>query len=75
LNVLSNDKDADGTINTATLAIVSGPSQGGTATVTSAGKVSYIPALRYTGTETFSYRVQDNRGAWSNTATVTVRVN
>lgn len=73
-NVLSNDKDADGSINAATVAIVSAPNQGGSATVNSAGKISYIPALRYTGTETFSYRVQDNRGAWSNTAIVTVRV-
>lgn len=73
-NVLSNDKDADGTINSGTVTIVSPPGQGGTVTVTSAGKVSYVPALRYTGTETFSYKVQDNRGAWSNTASVAVRV-
>lgn len=72
--VLANDSDPDGTLDVATVTIVSAPNRGGSAVVKSDGTVSYVPKLKYKGTETFKYRVKDNKGLLSNTATVTVTV-
>jgi len=38
------------------------------------GSVDYAPLPNFSGTDTFTYRVQDNLGAFSNVATVTVDV-
>jgi serine protease AprX len=70
--VLGNDTDSDGTIDPATVTIVSQPSRGGTLTVNGDGSLSYVPKLRNAANETFKYKVKDNLGAFSNTATVTV---
>jgi serine protease AprX len=74
LSILANDRDADGTLNVATVKIVNAPNKGGKVTVNANGTVSYTPKQRYTGTETFRYTVKDNSGAVSNTATVTVTI-
>jgi hypothetical protein len=73
INVVSNDTDPDGTIDPATVAIVRGPSNG-TAVPVGDGTVTYTPRGCFTGTNTFTYTVQDNEGATSNAATVTVEV-
>lgn len=73
-NILANDRDPDGTINVTTVSIVSTPNRGGVVTVNADGTVSYVPKLRFTGTETFKYRVKDNSGALSNLATASVSV-
>ncbi|MEP7294954.1 MAG: Ig-like domain-containing protein [Burkholderiales bacterium] len=72
--VLANDSDADGTLKASTVAIVAAPNKGGTVSVNNSGTVTYSPKKGYRGSETFTYRVKDNLGAWSNTATVTVTV-
>ena len=72
--VLANDSDADGTLNVASVTIATAPNRGGTVTVKTNGSVAYKPAKGYRGIETFGYRVKDNLGATSNTATVTVTV-
>ena len=83
LAVLANDSDPDtaidptNQINPATVAITTAPNQGGTATVNANGTISYTPRLNFRGTDTFRYRVRDNRGtpgALSNTAIVRVNV-
>lgn len=74
LGVLANDWDADGNLNAASVKILTAPSKGGTATVTTNGTVAYSPKIGYRGTETFAYSVKDTLGASSNTATVTVKV-
>lgn len=74
LGILANDRDTDGTLNVATVSIVSAPNRGGQASVNTNGTLSYTPKLRYTGTETIRYTVKDNSGATSNTATVTVSI-
>lgn len=74
LAVLTNDSANGGTLDPATLEIVSAPSKGGSAKVVSGGTLAYTPALRFSGTETLSYRVRNTAGQWSNTATVTVKV-
>jgi hypothetical protein len=71
--VLANDTDQDSTIDPATVSILTPPSNG-TATLNIAGEVEYTPAT-VTGTDTFTYTVQDEEGNISNVALVTVTVN
>jgi len=73
INVLANDIDIDGTLNTGSVAIVGQPANG-TATVNPAGTITYTSNTGFTGTNTFTYTVRDNNGALSNTATATVTV-
>ncbi|HYE35909.1 Ig-like domain-containing protein [Methylocaldum sp.] len=72
--VLANDSDPDGSLNPATVTIAAKPNKGGSAVPNANGTVTYKPRLSFTGTEIFRYTVKDNRGATSNTATVTVSV-
>jgi FtsP/CotA-like multicopper oxidase with cupredoxin domain len=77
ITVLANDSDPDAAcsgLNASSVAIVSVPNRGGTAVAQSNGTILYTPKRFYRGTETFTYRVRDNNGAWSNTATVRVNV-
>ncbi|HLB00344.1 MAG TPA: Ig-like domain-containing protein [Bacteroidota bacterium] len=82
-SVTANDVDADGTINVATVDLNPGTAgiqttvtttRGGTATVDVSGNVTFTPKRGFRGTDTFTYTVQDNAGATSNIATVTVNV-
>ncbi len=77
LNVIGNDTDADGSIDPTTVAIVGGqgPSNGSVVVDAVTGAITYTPTTGFTGTDTFQYTVQDNDGATSNAATVTVKVN
>jgi VCBS repeat-containing protein len=72
--VTVNDKDSDGSINPATVSIVTAPNKGGTAVPQSNGTVRYTPKRNFRGTEVFYYTVKDNLGKVSNTARVTVSV-
>ena len=73
VNVLSNDSDPDGSLMPSSVHIVKSPTHG-TAQAQSNGTVIYTPATGFAGTDTFSYTVNDNQGATSNAATVTVAV-
>jgi VCBS repeat-containing protein len=77
-DVIGNDTDEDGSVNGATIEIVTQPIRGGTVEVNPAGfpvgTIRFTPKNNFRGTDTFSYRVQDNEGNWSNTATVSVNV-
>jgi serine protease AprX len=75
LAVLANDTAAGGAIVPSSVTLASAPNKGGRATVNSDGTLSYTPALRYNGVESFSYKVRDSNNAWSNVATVSVAVN
>jgi subtilisin family serine protease len=72
--LLTNDSDADGNLDPASVTIVRAPDQGGTAKVNSNGTVSYTPKKGFKGVETFDYTVDDTLGATSNSATVRVTV-
>lgn len=74
VNVVGNDSDVDGTVTASTVEVVTAPSQG-TAVAQGDGSIAYTPAANFNGTDTFTYRVQDNDGAWSSPATVTMTVN
>ncbi|MDY6989263.1 MAG: Ig-like domain-containing protein [Thermodesulfobacteriota bacterium] len=73
INVIGNDTDADGTINGTAVSIVTDATDGTTSN-NGDGTVTYTPDTGFTGTDTFTYTVDDNEGATSNEATVTVNV-
>jgi len=74
LTVLDNDNPNGGTLVVSSVEIVSAPNHGGSAKPGATGAIAYTPAMRFTGTESFSYRVRNSAGLWSNTATVSVKV-
>ncbi len=49
-------------IDPATVFITVAPTLGGTASANPNGTVSYRPAVGFTGTETFRYKVRDTQG-------------
>ena len=60
VDVLSNDSDPDGTLDTGSVTILSGPSNG-TATVDpTTGEVTYTPNTGFTGPDTLVYQVCDS---------------
>jgi hypothetical protein len=71
LTVMSNDSDIDGD-DIITLMAVGTPNQGGTAVI-SGTTILYTPTPDFTGTETFTYAIQD-MGGLTDTATVTIDV-
>lgn len=73
ISVIANDTDIDGTIAANTVVIAAAPANGA-AVPNADGTVTYTPAANYVGTDTFTYSVNDNGGATSNTATVSVSV-
>ncbi|RAW01361.1 tandem-95 repeat protein [Pseudochryseolinea flava] len=83
LNVVSNDTDADGTINVASVDLnvalagiqTTNSNASGNFSVNASGVVTYTPTANYSGTATLQYRVNDNDGATSNNATITITVN
>ncbi|MEM6691308.1 MAG: Ig-like domain-containing protein, partial [Planctomycetota bacterium] len=73
--LLANDTDVDddaSALSIANIAMTSG--QGGTVMVDGANIV-YNPPTGFTGTDTFTYSIQDDDLAESNTATVSITVN
>lgn len=82
-NITENDTDADGTIDIASVDL--DPSTAGQQTTfsdasgewsfnTGTGEVTYTPALGFTGSAVINYTVNDNDGATSNEATITITV-
>jgi hypothetical protein len=72
--VLANDTDADGTINATTVTIVTDVTNGSTSVNPTTGVVTYTHDGSETVSDSFTYTVNDNNGATSNTATVTITV-
>ncbi|MGA9533457.1 MAG: Ig-like domain-containing protein, partial [Anaerolineales bacterium] len=73
-NVLTNDGDVDGTLDETSVAVVSAPSHG-TSSPNPDGTIDYTPDADYRGSDSFTYTVDDNDGATSNAATVSMTVN
>jgi subtilisin-like proprotein convertase family protein len=73
ISVLTNDVDPDGIVDATTVAIVTPPTRG-QVSVRTDGTIEYTPQPRQIYSESFSYRVKDNDGEWSNVANVTVSV-
>ncbi len=72
--VLANDSDSDGTIDPETVTAVAQPTNGTIAIDPVTGVVTYTPNAGFLGVDSFTYTVNDNAGATSNAATVTVTV-
>lgn len=70
ISVLSNDSDVDG--DTLRTASVSSPANGA-ATVNSDGTVTYTPRRGFTGSDSFTYTVDDGQGG-TDSATVNIQV-
>ena len=80
-NITNNDTDIDGTIAVNTVDL--NPSTPGIQTTftnaqgtwtVAGGVVTFTPAANFNGTASINYTVNDNRGATSNAATITVNV-
>lgn len=74
IGVLNNDSDSDGTLIAASVTVTGGPANGGTSVNPANGAITYTPASGFSGSDAFTYTVDDNEGATSNTATVTIDV-
>lgn len=73
IDVLANDSESGGTLDTTSVLILSKPAHG-SASVTGSGAVAYTPVTGFAGSDSFTYSVKDLQGAPSNVATVTVSV-
>jgi len=73
INVAGNDSDPDGTLNLASIQVVGQPTFGTIGLIGAAG-VQYVPGPNFAAqiSDTFTYTIQDNLGATSNVASVTV---
>lgn len=69
-NVTDNDTFADGTLLSY---LTPGQAEHGTVSYRAAGEIVYVPDDGFTGTDSFTYTIEDSLGARS-TATVTVKV-
>lgn len=72
--VLANDRDADGTLDPATVVVSGKLKKGNTAVANADGTITYTPRPGFRGTDTFYYTVKDDLGAVSNSAMVRVNV-
>ncbi len=73
LDVLVNDSDPDPD-DTITISLVGTPDQGGTAAANATNDgIVYSPNAAFTGTETFTYTIEDSEGL-TDVATVTITV-
>jgi VCBS repeat-containing protein len=75
VNVLANDTDSDGTLDASSVTVASSPVHG-TAVAQADGTIYYTPAVGTPAgtTDTFTYQVQDDDGAWSNVANVNLLI-
>ncbi|MFT4924681.1 MAG: hypothetical protein ACI8WB_000764 [Phenylobacterium sp.] len=74
IDILGNDSDSDGTLVASSVVIISQPTNG-TVIVNSDGTLAYTPNANFFGNDSLSYTVQDNGGATSFEATVSIAVN
>jgi hypothetical protein len=72
--VMQNDYDPNGDPISIIADSVTSPTERGGAAVVTGATISYSPATGFCGVDRFSYAVEDDQGARSNTATVTVTV-
>ena len=73
IDVTANDSDPDGTLNLASITIVSDAIRG-QAIPLADGTIEYLPAAGFVGVDSFKYQILDNQGRPSSIATVRVQV-
>ncbi len=74
IDVLANDSDIDNSldIDTDSVTIVTSPANG-EVSITE-GKVNYVPAMNFNGSDSFTYQISDKAGDTSNLAVVSINV-
>ena len=75
INVLANDSDSDGSLAPESVVIIDNPVNGSVLVDTLTGEITYIHDGLTTTSDSFTYTVEDNEGAVSNIATVTIVIN
>ena len=73
LNLQKNDTDADGRIAADSIELIKQPLSG-TVKINADGTVLYSHTGTIAGSDSFSYRMKDNDGAWSNEARVSLSI-
>ena len=73
IDILENDTDGNGQLLHDSITIVT-QAQNGALDVMGIGKVKYSPASDFFGDDSFQYKIKDDQGAFSNVATVSIRV-
>lgn len=75
IDVLLNDTDSDGTLVPSTVQVTFGPTDGAITNINpTTGMITYSPDTNFNGFDIFNYTVDDNDGAVSNEAVVTITV-
>lgn len=74
LDVLLNDSDIDGSIDTSSIEIIE-TTKAGTLEILSNGALVYTSSSENIFVDSFTYRVKDNEGLNSNIATVNIEIN
>ncbi|MCA9129611.1 MAG: tandem-95 repeat protein [Planctomycetales bacterium] len=74
LELLQNDQDIDSSLDVASIEFRDGPSHGNL-TLDVQGNVHYLPQQSYFGQDTFSYRIADVEGAFSDWSEVSLLIN
>ncbi|NJR61972.1 MAG: cadherin-like domain-containing protein, partial [Cyanobacteria bacterium CRU_2_1] len=74
IDVLSNDMDRDGTLNPASVTIVTQPSSGTVSVNAANGAITYTHNGNTATSDSFAYTVKDAAGATSNVASVAVAI-
>lgn len=74
INVLANDDDPDGSIDPASIILVSNPDFGMAVVDAETNQIVYTPNPGFVGIDTLVYRVRDNDATLSNLAEVTIHV-
>ena len=74
IDILGNDSDIDGTIDAVEF-VTSPAASEAVITLEANNTVTFVPAVDFSGSVTFTYRIQDDIGDWSAPATVSVEVN
>ena len=69
----ANDADVDGTINLASVVVTQQPTNG-VVTVNANGSITYVSNSAEVTPDSFQYTVNDNTGATSNVATVSINI-
>ena len=72
--MLDNDSDPFGSLEPASVTVVGAPGHGITSVDPATGAITYTPSAGYVGPDSFTYRVNDDLGADSNLATVSIDV-
>ncbi len=74
IHVVWNDTDADGVVDTESVALTMSPDHGAASVDPVSGDILYVPQLGYVGTDTLFYTVRDNDDLLSNPGSVTITI-